>query len=278
MIRTITIGGDLTVNRLGFGAMRLCGPGVWGEPSEPQAALAVLREVVATGVTLIDTAAAYGPYVNEEQIARALWPYPVALTIATKAGFSRPGPGRWVPDGRPQAIVEGCVGSLRRLRLDCISLFQLHTTDPMVPFEESVGALAELRAAGKIRHAGLSNVNLGQLEAAREIVPIASVQNRYNLFDRESEPVLEACRRHGIAFLPWAPLDAGRLGRGDGALLRSARVRKATPQQIALAWLLQRSPVIVPIPGTSSADHVRENVAALDIELEPDELAELSAI
>ncbi|MGP6159238.1 MAG: aldo/keto reductase [Vulcanimicrobiaceae bacterium] len=275
-VQTITIGGDLTVKRLGFGAMRLCGPGVWGYPKDRDRALAVLRHAVERGVDFIDTSNAYGPDVNEKQIAEALFPYPAGLTIATKGGFTRPGPGRWHPDGRPESIKTACEGSLRRLRVDSIALYQFHTPDDKVPFEESVGVFAELQAAGKIRHVGLSNVSLEQLAAAQRIVPVVSVQNRYNLADRESDPVLAACERQGIAFLPWAPLDAGALGKPRGALARIARERKATPNQIALAWLLRRSPVMTPIPGTSLLAHLDENLAAAQIGLAPGEFEELS--
>ena len=238
--------GDLEVGRLGFGAMRLCGPGIWGEPADPENALRVLRRAVELGIALIDTSDAYGPEVNERQIAEALHPYPEGLVIATKGGFLRPGPGRWSPDGRPEHLREACEASLRRLRLERIDVYQLHTPDPAVPLAESVGALKELRDEGKIRHVGLSNVSLAQLEEAERIVPIVSVQNRYNVADREDEDVLEACEARGIPFLPWAPLGSGSLEPGR-----------------ALPFLLERSPVILPIPGTSSVEHLEENVRAV---------------
>ncbi len=270
--------GDLTVNRLGFGAMRLTGPGVWGPPADRAAAHAVLRRAVELNVNLIDTADSYGPHVDEELIAEALHPYPDGLVIATKAGWQRPGPGRWVPDGRPQHLREAVEGSLRRLKLERIDLLQYHTPDPKVPFEDSVGALAELQRAGKIRHLGLSNVDLDQLERARRITEIVSVQNRLaadGSDDAEERDVLAYCERNRIAYLPWAPL--GGLGATQtAAFARVARAHGATPNQIALAYLLHRSPVIAPIPGTSSTAHVEENVAAASIALGEDEYAALS--
>ena len=274
----ITIGGDFSVGRLGFGAMRTCGAGVWGEPKDPAAARALLREVAELGVTLIDTADAYGPEVNERQIADALFPYPAGLHIATKGGYTRPGPGRWVADGHPDHLIAACEASLRRLKLDCLELYQFHTPDPNVPFEESVGAFARLREAGKIRHAGLSNVDVAQLRAAQKIVPIVSVQNSYNLGDRESEDVVQECVREGIAFLAYFPIDAGGLAKGKGVLAQVARAHGATTAQIALAWLLQHAPNVVPIPGTSSPAHLRENLAAADIELSDDQMALLDSV
>ena len=268
--------GDLTVNRMGFGAMRLTGAGVWGEPDDREEAVAVLRRAVELGVNLVDTAASYGPEVNEALIAETLHPYPEGLVIATKGGLSRPGPGRWQQDGRPETLRSSLEGSLRRLRLERIDLYQLHSVDPRVPFEESVGTLAELRAEGTIRHVGLSNVDARQLAAAREIVPIVSVQNRYNVGDRYSEGVLDACERAGIAFLPWFPLGLGRLATSTGRLAQIARSRGATPAQVALAWLLRRSPVMAPIPGTSSVEHLEEDVAAAELELTDSEFGELS--
>jgi aryl-alcohol dehydrogenase-like predicted oxidoreductase len=276
MNQTIRIG-DLTVNRIGFGAMRLCGPGVWGLPAEPASAIALLRVVVERGVTLIDTSNAYGPDVNEEQIAEALAPYPAGLLIATKGGLLRPAPGRWVPDGRPDELKKACEGSLRRLRLETIDLYQLHSPDPKVPFEESVGALRDLRDAGKIRHVGLSNVDVDELARAREIVPIVSVQNHYNLGARGDDDVVDACERAGIAFLPYFPIAAGELARAAGALEEIASAHNATTAQIALAWLLARSPQIAPIPGTSSRAHLEENIGALAIELADDEYEALAA-
>ena len=273
---TFAIGGDLDVNRLGFGAMRITGPGIWGEPEDPEEARAVLRRVVELGINFIDTADSYGPEVSERLIAEALHPYPEGLVIATKGGFTRPGPGRWVPDGRPEHLRGSCEGSLRRLRVDRIDLYQLHRIDPRVPAEESLGTLAELREEGKIRHVGLSQVGVEEIKRAREIVPIVSVQNRYNLTDRSSEDVLEACEREGIGFIPWFPLATGDLARPGGPLDEIADRYEATPGQVALAWLLRHSPVMLPIPGTSSADHLEENVAATAIELDEAELATLS--
>ncbi len=272
---TITIGGELTVRRLGFGAMRLCGARVMGPPPDPAAALAVLRHALDAGVQLIDTADAYGPHVNEEQIAEALYPYPQDLLIATKGGSTRPA-GRWTPDGRPEHLKAACEGSLQRLRLDCIDLYQLHSPDPKVPFAESIGALKSLRDAGKIRCIGLSNVSAAQLAEGRAIAPIASVQNRYNMGARDSEDVLDACERSGLAFLPYFPIEAGSLAKADGRLAEVAARRHATNAQIALAWLLARSPVVAPIPGTSSLAHLAENLAAANIELSDAEFDELS--
>ena len=268
--------GDLTVGRLGFGAMRLCGPGIWGEPEDPGAAEAVLRRVVELGINFIDTADAYGPEVNERQISSALYPYPDDLVIATKGGLVRPSPKQLLADGRPQHLREACEGSLRRLKVDTIDVYQLHRPDSRVPFEDSVWALAELRAEGKIRHVGLSNVGVREIVAALDIVPIVSVQNRYNLTDRSSEAVIETCEREGIAFIPWLPLATGDLARPGGALDEVASHRDATPAQVALAWLLAKSPVMLPIPGTSSVEHLEENVAATELRLSEEEVAKLS--
>jgi pyridoxine 4-dehydrogenase len=268
--------GDLTVNRMGFGAMRLTGPGVIGEPDDPEAAKAVLRRAVELGVNFIDTADAYGPEINERQIAEALHPYPDDLVIATKGGLLHERQGEWVRDGRPENLRASCEASLRRLRVERIDLYQLHSVDPSVPFEESLGTLAELQQQGKIRHVGLSNVDARQLARARQLVTIVSVQNRYNLADRHSEGVLEACDRDGIAFLPWFPLGFGDLTRGGGRLADLAWARGATQAQIALAWLLRRSPVMLPIPGSASLEHVEENIAAAALELTDAEFAELS--
>lgn len=273
---TFAFDGDFEVRRLGFGAMRLCGPGIIGWPDDRENALAVLRRAVELGINLIDTSNAYGPEVNELQIAEALHPYPGELVIATKGGLIRNDAGAWIPDGRPEHLREACEGSLRRLRLDRIDLYQLHSVDGKVPIEESVGELARLREEGKVRHVGLSNVTAEELELARGVVPIASVQNRYNLADRHSEDVLEACERDGLAFLPWFPLAAGDLARPGGRLDEVGRRHEATPAQVALAWLLRRSPVVLPIPGTASLQHVEENVAAGRIELSHGDFAELT--
>jgi pyridoxine 4-dehydrogenase len=268
--------GDLTVNRLGFGAMRLTDSGVWGPPKDRAAALAVLRRALELDVNLIDTADSYGPHVNEELIAEALHPYPAGLVIATKAGWQRPGPGQWVPDGRPEHLRGAVHGSLQRLKLERIDLLQFHTPDPKVPFDESVGALAELQRAGKIRHLGLSNVDVAQIERARRITTIVSVQNRLaadGTDDAEERDVLAYCERHAIAYLPWAPLGGGSLKAGTFADV--ARAHGATVNQVALAYLLRRSPVITPIPGTSSVAHLEENVAAASLALSPDDVAVL---
>ena len=268
--------GDLTVNRMAFGAMRLTGPGVIGEPEDPEKSLAVLRRAAELGVNFIDTAASYGPEINERQITEALHPYPENLVIATKGGLIHERQGEWLRDGRPETLRASCEASLGRLRVDRIDLYQLHSVDPSVPFAEQVGTLAELQREGKIRHVGLSNIDARQLAQARELVTIVSVQNRYNLADRHSEGVLEACERDGIAFLPWFPLAFGDLTRGGGRLAEIASARGATQAQIAIAWLLRRSPVMVPIPGTSSVEHLEENVAAASLELTDAEFAELS--
>ncbi len=275
---TLTLGGDLTVWRLGFGAMRLCGPGVWGEPDDPGNAGRVLRRAVALGVNFVDTADAYGPEVSERAISPALHPYPDDLVIATKGGYTRQGPGHWRTNGRPKHLRGACEGSLRRLKLDRIDLYQLHRPDSRVPFERSIETLARLREEGKIRHVGLSNVTAGQLERAREIVPIVSVQNRYNLNDRRSEAVLRACEREDIAFIPWLPLATGRLARPGGALDGIRTRHGATLAQVALAWLLARSPVMLPIPGTSSVEHLEENVAAGGLRLADDEVRTLTLL
>lgn len=276
-VRTITLGNELTVNRLGFGAMRLCGKGVWDWPSDRENALRVLRRAVELGVNFIDTADAYGPYVNEEQIAQALYPYPADLVIATKGGSTRPGPSQWDRDGRPSHLVAACDGSLRRLRVDRIDLYQLHAVDPKVPFDEQIGALRALVDAGKIRLVGLSNVDLDQLKRAEATVPIASVQNNYNVGNRASEPVLEYCAGKGIAFIPYFPLDGGDLP-DINALGPIAHARGATIWQIGLAWLLAHSPAMLPIPGTSSLAHLEENVGAAAIALTPEDLATLDRL
>jgi pyridoxine 4-dehydrogenase len=272
-----TLGGSLVVNRLGFGAMRLTGRGILGEPEDPEEARRVLRRAVELGVNLIDTADSYGPEVSERLISEALRPYPGDLVIATKGGYTRPN-GRWVPDGRPEHLREACEGSLRRLGVDRIDLYQFHTPDPKVPFEDSVWALAQLRDEGKVWHVGLSNVGVRELEIALDIVPIASVQNRYNLTDRSSEAVLQACEREEVGFIPWFPLATGRLARPGGSLGEIAARHDATPSQVALAWLIGHSPVMLPIPGTSSVAHLEENVAAAALELTEDERATLDEL
>ena len=268
--------GDLEVRRLGFGAMRITGDGIWGPPTDREAALAVVRRAVDLGINLIDTADSYGPDVSEELIAEALHPYPEGLVIATKGGLTRTGPGEWPRDGRPQHLREACEGSLRRLKLDRIDLYQLHAPDPKVPFEESVGTLRDLRDEGKIRHVGVSNVSVAQLRLARAIVPVVSVQNRFNLEDRSSADVLEECESEGLGFIPWFPLSRGALAESESATAEIAKRHEATPAQTALAWLLQRSPAMLPIPGTASIDHLEENVAAARIHLSDEEMAILS--
>ena len=269
---TVALGGDLTVARLGFGAMRITGDGIWGEPPDRDRAKATLRRALELGVTFVDTADSYGPEVSETLIAEALYPYPDDLVIATKGGLVRPGPGKWEADGRPEYLREACEGSLRRLRLEQIPLYQFHRPDPKVPVAESVGALAELKAAGKIRHIGVSNFSVQQLHEVQGITPIVSVQNRYNAADRASDSVVDLCEQEGLAFLPWAPIQQTDT---NTAVADAARRHDATPHQIVIAWLLARSPAILPIPGTGSPDHLEENVAAADIELS---LAEVAAI
>jgi pyridoxine 4-dehydrogenase len=274
-MHTFSIGGDLEVRRLGFGAMRITGNGIWGPPDDPEGARRLLRRVVELGVNLIDTADSYGPEVSENLIAEALHPYPEGLVIATKGGLRRTGPGQWPRDARPERLKECCEGSLRRLRLERIDLYQLHSPDPRVPLEDSVGALKELQDEGKIRHIGVSNVSVEELERARAVVEVVTVQNRYNLTERHSERVLEACERDGLGFIPWFPLAIGELARPGGPLDDLARSHDAAPGQLALAWLLARSPVMLPIPGTASVEHLEENVAAQSIELRPDEVERL---
>lgn len=277
MSSTITIGGDLPVHHLGYGAMRLCGPGIWGWPADRENALRVLRRALELGVNFIDTAASYGPDVNEEQIAQALHPYPQGLVIATKGGTSRKGPGDWTRDGRPAQLARECEGSLRRLRVDRIDLYQLHAVDPRVPFDEQIGALRDLREAGKIRHVGLSNVDLNQLQRAQRIVEIVSVQNNYNVGNRYSEPVLVYCAAHGIAFIAYFPLDGGDIAAVN-ALTPIAAAHRATIWQVALAWLLRHSPALLPIPGTASLAHLDENVAAARLPLSDAEYRSLSRL
>jgi aryl-alcohol dehydrogenase-like predicted oxidoreductase len=270
---TITLG-DLTVRRLGFGAMRITGPGIWGPPPDHDAAVAVLRRAVERGVDFIDTADSYGPEVSEELIAEALSPYPDGLVIATKGGFLRDGPNQWRPDGRPEHLREACEGSLRRLGLDTIPLYQYHTPDPAVPFAEAVGTLVELQSEGKIRHIGLSNVDVDQVDEALALTPIVSVQNRYNIGERRSDPVVDAAEAKGFAFIPWAPISRGNTD--NRALEAVAKAHDASPVQVAIAWQLARSPQMLPIPGTGSVAHLDENVDAVALRLDADEVASLA--
>ena len=271
------IGGDLPVVRLGYGSMQIPGPGVWGEPRDHDEVIRVLRRAVELGVTLIDTADAYGPEVSERLIREALHPYPSDLVIATKAGFMRPGPGRWERNGNPDYLRAQAEKSLRRLGLERIELFQLHRIDPKVPFADQLGALVGLQAEGKIGRIGLSEVSVPEIEAARAITPIATVQNLYNLSDRSAEPVLEYCAREDIGFIPWFPMATGDLLKPGGPLQRISDEIAVTPAQLALAWLLQRSPVLLPIPGTSKVAHLEENLASARIELKPDQVQQLDA-
>jgi pyridoxine 4-dehydrogenase len=273
---TFVIGGDLTVNRMGYGAMRITVPGIWGPPADKNAVLATLRRAIELDVNLIDTADSYGPYVSEELIAEALYPYPADLVIATKGGWERPGPGQWTHNASPKHLAEALEGSLKRLRLECIDVYQLHVPDNAVSFEASVGALARLRAEGKIRHVALSNVTREHIERARRIVPIVSVQNRYSFADRESDFIVDYCEQNDIAFLPWAPL--GQAKEAHEAIKKVSSDLRATPLQVALAWLLKRSRVILPIPGTSSVKHLDENIAAGALELPQSAYDELSAV
>jgi pyridoxine 4-dehydrogenase len=273
---TFTVGGDLTVNRMGYGAMRITGAGVWGPPADKTAALATLRRAIELGVTLIDTADSYGPGTSEELIAEALYPYSTGLVIATKGGWERPGPGQWTHNASPKHLAEALEGSLKRLRLDRIDIYQLHAPDNAVSFEASVEALARLREQGKIRHVALSNVTREHVERARRIVPIVSVQNRYSFADRESDFIVDYCEQNDIAFLPWAPL--GQAKEAHDAIKEVATELDATPLQVALAWLLKRSKVILPIPGTSSIKHLEENIASADLELPQGAYDRLSAV
>ena len=273
---TFTIGGDLTVNRMGYGAMRITGPGIWGPPADKEGALATLRKAVDLGVNLIDTADSYGPYVSEELIAEALYPYPADLVIATKGGWERPGPGWWTHNASPKHLTEALEGSLKRLRLERIDVYQLHTPDNAVSFEASMGTLARLREEGKIRHVALSNVTREHIERARRIVPIVSVQNRYSFADRESDFIVDYCEQNGIAFLPWAPL--GQAKEAHEAIKKVSNELHATPLQVALAWLLKRSKVILPIPGTSSVKHLEENIAAAALKLPQSSYDQLAAV
>jgi aryl-alcohol dehydrogenase-like predicted oxidoreductase len=275
---SFAIGGDLPVVRLGYGAMQITGPGIWGEPRDRTEAIRVLRRAVELGVTFIDTADSYGPYVSEELIREALHPYGEKLVIATKAGLVRMGPDRWHPVGRPEYLRQEAELSLRRLGLERIDLFQLHRIDPLVPLAEQLGVLAELQQEGKIRHIGLSEVSVEEIRSAREVATIATVQNLYNLVNRRSEDVLELCEREDIGFIPWFPIATGELARPGGPLDPIARETGATPAQLALAWLLRRSPVMLPIPGTSSVAHVQENVEAATLALTDGQFSELSEL
>lgn len=272
----VSLGHELTVHRLGFGAMRLTGEGIWGQPKDRKSALAVLRRAVELDVNFIDTADSYGPHVSEELIAEALFPYPKGLVIATKGGWNRPGPNQWTHDSSPAHLREAVEGSLRRLRLDRIDVYQLHTPDPVIPFEASVETLAELRKEGKIRFVGLSNVTREHIERARKVIPIVSVQNRYSFADREWDYVVDYCESKGIAFIPWFPLGAGRVA-GE-VLSEIANAHHASAKQVALAWLLSRSPVTLPIPGTSSIEHLEENVAAASLKLSQEEYERLAEV
>ena len=272
----ISLGGKISLHRLGYGAMRLTGEGIWGPPKDRKGAIAVLRRAVELGVNFIDTADSYGPNVSEELIAEALFPYPQDLVIATKGGWNRPGPDQWTHDSSPEHLRKAVEGSLKKLRLNRIDLYQLHTPDPRVPFEASVETLADLQNQGKIRLVGLSNVTREHIERARKIVPVVSVQNRYSFADREWDYVVDYCERNGIAFIPWFPLGAGRVA---GEILnRVAKSHQSTPMQVALAWLLQRSPIVLPIPGTTSTQHLEENIAAASLRLTREEYEELSAV
>ena len=273
---TLSLLGEVTVNRLGFGAMRITGDGIWGPPKDRAGALAVLRRAVELGVNFIDTADSYGPNVSEELIAEALYPYPKDLVIATKGGWNRPGPNQWTHDASPEHLRKAIEGSLKRLRLDRIHLYQLHAPDPVTPFDESVETLAELRAQGKIHMVGLSNVTREHVERAQKIVPIASVQNRYSVADHEWDSVIDYCQQQGIAFIPWFPLGGGKAV--NDALAKVAKAHHANPHQVALAWLLQRSPIMLPIPGTSSVAHLEENLGAGNVHLTSEEYRQLAAL
>ncbi len=269
------IGNELRVTRLGFGAMRITGDGVWGEPADRAEAVRVLRRSVELGINFIDTADSYGPGVSEEIIAEALHPYPADLVIATKGGYERPGPNQWVENGRPEHLTSACEGSLRRLRLDRIDLYQLHRIDPKVPAEDQLGTLNDLQTQGKIKHIGLSEVSVRQIQHARTIVPIVSVQNRFSVADRGSEDVLEFCEKEKMGFIPWFPLAAGRVSGPESAISRIAARWRASPSQVALAWLLARSPVMLPIPGTSKVEHLEENVAAVELKIDANKMLDL---
>ncbi|OPG12379.1 oxidoreductase [Microbispora sp. GKU 823] len=273
---TITIGGDLRVGRLGFGAMRITGPDVWGPPDDVPAALALVRRAVELGITFIDTADSYGPGTSEELLAEALHPYPEGLVIATKSGQSRPSRKEWLPLGRPEYLRQQVELSLRRLRMDCLELFQLHRIDPKVPFDDQIGAMKQLQDEGKIRHFGLSQVSVAEIEAARKQIEVVSVQNLYNLTERGDDPVIDYCEREGIAFIPWLPIARGAHASAAGPLAEVAAELGATPAQVSLAWLLHRSPVVLPIPGTSSIEHLEENTAAAGLRLTDEQFKRLS--
>lgn len=275
---SFTLGGDLEVGRLGFGAMRITGPGIWGAPDDPAASRQLLRRVVDAGVNLIDTADSYGPEVSENLIAEALHPYPETLVIATKGGLERPGPGVWERNCRPERLKRCCEASLLRLKLERIDLYQLHAVDPKVPLEDSIGALVELQQEGKVLHIGVCNVSTEELERAQQLARVVSVQNRYNLADRSSEELLQACEEAGLGFLPWFPLATGDLAKPGGPLDEIAQAHGATPAQVALAWLLQHSPVLLPIPGTNSIPHFEENLEAAQLELTDEELQALDEL
>lgn len=275
---TFAIGETLVVNRLGFGSMRLTGDGVWGEPKDRDEAIRVLRRAVELGVNFIDTADSYGPEVSERLIAEALHPYPAGLVIATKAGFERPGPDRWTMNGRPQHLRAACEGSLKRLKVERIDLYQLHRIDPAVPAVDQIGTFADLQKEGKIKHIGLSEVTVEQIQHAQSMVEIVTVQNRYSIADRAAEPVLEYCHEEEIGFIPWFPLGAGKLTEPGGVLARTAAEMKISMSQLALAWLLWRSPVMLPIPGTSSVKHLEENVAAASVELDNEKMKNLGKL
>jgi pyridoxine 4-dehydrogenase len=272
------IGNDLRVNRLGFGTMRITGKGVWGEPSDRREAKRVLRRAIELGINFIDTADSYGPHVSEEIIAEALYPYPADLVIATKGGFDRSGPDRWTENGDPKHLREACEGSLSRLRLERIDLYQLHRIDSKYPAEDQLGALKDLQSEGKIKHIGLSEVSVSQIQDSQKIVPIVSVQNRYSVADRGSEDALKFCQRENIAFIPWFPLAAGKLSAATSALHRDAEEIGMSPSQLALAWLLWRSPVMLPIPGTSRVDHLEENVATVSLKVPDETMQELAKL
>lgn len=272
---TFQLGGDLPVNRLGFGAMRITGKGIWGEPADPENAKKVLRRAVELGVNFIDTADSYGPEVSERLIGEVLAPYPKGVVIATKAGLTRQGPDQWLPVGRPEYLQQEVEMSLRRLKLERIDLWQLHRIDPKVPVEESLGVIKKLQEQGKIRHVGLSEVKPHEIDQARKVIDIVSVQNLYNLSDRKHEDVLEYCEKNNIAFIPWFPVAAGKLTQPGGALDAAAKRHKATVSQLSIAWLLHRSPVMLPIPGTSSIEHLEENIGAANVKLSPEEWKEI---